>query len=356
MELNDLFHAAVDNRASDIHLVSGAPPMLRVDGDLRPTSMDPLTPSMLERLIFGHLTDEQTNLLRRSGDLDFAIGVPRLGRFRINAHRQRETYAAAIRYIPSRIRTMEELRMPKIVESLTKLEQGLVLVTGQTGSGKSTTLSAMIDRINREQPVHIITLEDPIEFVFGHGKAIVEQREVGIDCESFASGLRHVVRQDPDIILVGELRDLETISVALSAAETGHLVFATLHTTSAAGTVDRLIDAFPPAQQHQVRCQLADCLRAVVSQRLLPRATGEGRVAALEILIVTPAIQRCIREQENHMIPGIVETGRRYGMQTMRQAIAELAAVGTIDLNQVADQNELGERSLTSEKEVVSLR
>jgi len=331
MELNDLFLAAADSSASDILLVSGAPPVLRVDGDLCRTDLDPLTPSVLERLIFGHLGDDQAKQLRETGDLDYSIGVPRLGRFRVNAHRQRDTYGIAIRYIPNHIPTLEELRMPRIVESLTRLNQGLVLVTGQTGSGKSTTLAAMIDRINRDQPVHIVTLEDPIEFMFDHGRALVEQREVGSDCKSFASALRHVVRQDPDIILVGELRDLETIGVALSAAETGHLVFGTLHTTSAAGTVDRLIDVFPPSQQPQIRCQLAEALRAVISQQLVLRAGGHGRIAALEIMVVTRAVQRCIREQEDHMIPGIIETGRKYGMQTMSQSIAELKSARLID-------------------------
>jgi twitching motility protein PilT len=340
MELTDLFHAAADGRASDILLVSGAPPVLRVDGDLCPTELDPLGPSAIEQLIFSQLTESQAKSLRECGDLDFSIGVPRLGRFRINAHRQRDTYALAIRFIPNRIATLEELRLPRVVESFTRLHQGLVLVTGQTGSGKSTTLASLIDRINRDQPVHIITLEDPIEYVFGHGRAIVEQREIATDCLSFASALRHVVRQDPDIILVGELRDLETISTALSAAETGHLVFGTLHTTSAAGTVDRLIDVFPPNQQSQVRAQLADSLRAVISQQLLRRAGGTGRVAALEIMIATRAVQRCIREQENHMIPGIIETGRKFGMQSMRQAISELRAAGLIDAQHAAAEVE----------------
>ncbi len=341
MELNDLFHAAADAGASDVLLVSGAPPVLRVDGDLCPTELDPLTPSTIEQIVFGHLSDEQTKLLRESGDLDYSVGVPRLGRFRINAHRQRGSYGATIRFIPNGIPTLEQLKLPRVVESITRLQQGLVLITGQTGSGKSTTLAAMIDRINRELPVHIITLEDPIEFVFPHGRAIVEQREVGTDCVSFASGLRHVVRQDPDIVLVGELRDLETISCAVSAAETGHLVFGTLHTTSAAGTVDRLIDVFPAAQQPQIRSQLADSLRAVITQRLLTRAQGHGRVAALEVMIVTRAIQRCIREGENHLIPGIIETGRKYGMQSMEQTIAELHASGAIDRAAVNEQADL---------------
>lgn len=341
MELTDLFHAAADGEASDILLVSGAPPVMRINGDLSPTELDPLGPSAIEQLIFSQLTESQAKLLRDTGDLDFSIGVPRLGRFRINAHRQRETYALAIRYIPNRIPSLEELRLPRVVESFTGLHQGLVLVTGQTGSGKSTTLASIIDRINRDQPVHIITLEDPIEYVFGHGRAIVEQREVGVDCASFASALRHVVRQDPDIILVGELRDLETISTALSAAETGHLVFGTLHTTSAAGTIDRLIDVFPPNQQMQIRAQLADSLRAVISQQLLLCPGGTGRIAALEIMIATRAVQRCIREQENHMIPGIIETGRKFGMQSMRQAIAELRSAGLVDPERAAIQVEL---------------
>jgi twitching motility protein PilT len=341
MELTDLFHAAADGQASDILLVSGAPPVLRVDGDLCRTELDPMGPGAIEQLIFSQLNEAQGQQLRETGDLDFSIGVPRLGRFRINAHRQRETYALAIRYIPNEIPSLEDLRLPRVVQSFTHLRQGLVLVTGQTGSGKSTTLASIIDRINREQPVHIITLEDPIEYVFGHGKAIVEQREVGTDCTSFSSALRHVVRQDPDIILVGELRDLETISTALSAAETGHLVFGTLHTTSAAGTVDRLIDVFPPNQQSQIRAQLADSLRAVISQQLLLRAGGSGRVAALEVMVATRAVQRCIREQENHMLPGIIETGKKFGMQSMRQAISDLKTVGAIDPEHAAAQVEM---------------
>jgi twitching motility protein PilT len=356
MELTDLFHAAADSGASDVLLVSGAPPVLRVDGDLCPTELDPLTPSTIERLIFGHLTELQAKALKETGDLDYSIGVPRLGRFRINAHRQRDTYALSIRFIPNRIPTLEELRLPRIVESFAKLQQGLVLVTGQTGSGKSTTLAALIDRINRDQPVHIITLEDPIEYVFGHGRAIVEQREVGTDCYSFASALRHVVRQDPDIILVGELRDLETISTALSAAETGHLVFGTLHTTSAAGTVDRLIDVFPPNQQSQIRAQLADSLRAVVSQQLILRSSGMGRIAALEIMLVTRAVQRCIREQESHLIPGIIETGRKFGMQSMRQAIAELRSASLIDPEHAAAQAELLDMASLNSGELVGAR
>src|SRR5262245_4602232 len=341
MELTDLFHAAADGNASDILLVSGAPPVLRIDGDLCPTELDPLGPGSIEQLIFSQLSEAQARHLREAGDLDFSIGVPRLGRFRINAHRQRETYAMAIRFIPNQIPTLEDLRLPRIVQSFTRLHQGLVLVTGQTGSGKSTTLASIIDRINRDQPVHIITLEDPIEYAFGNGRAIVDQREVGADCVSFGSALRHVVRQDPDIILVGELRDLETISTALSAAETGHLVFGTLHTTSAAGTVDRLIDVFPPNQQSQIRAQLAESLRAVISQQLLLRAGGSGRVAALEVMVATRAVQRCIREQENHMLPGIIETGKKFGMQSMRQAISELKTAGAIDPEHAAAQVEM---------------
>jgi len=356
MQLTDLFHAAADSGASDVLLVSGAPPILRVDGDLCPTELDPLTPSTIEQLFVGQLTEVQAKTLKDSGDLDYSIGVPRLGRFRINAHRQRETYALSIRFIPNRIPTLEELRLPRIVESFTKLQQGLVLVTGQTGSGKSTTLAALIDRINRDQPVHIITLEDPIEYAFHHGRAIVEQREVGMDCLSFASALRHVVRQDPDIILVGELRDLETISTALSAAETGHLVFGTLHTTSAAGTVDRLIDVFPPNQQSQIRAQLADSLRAVISQQLILRAGGMGRIAALEIMLVTRAVQRCIREQENHMIPGIIETGRKFGMQSMQQAIAELRAAALIDPGHAAAHVDLLDMASLNSGEFVGTR
>jgi len=330
VELNDLFQVAADSRASDIHVVTGAPPVLRIDGELQPTDLDPLTPRETERLIRNTLDEEGFAQLQKEGDLDYSIGVPHLGRFRINAHRQRGSYAAAIRFIPNEIPSLDQLGLPPRVEEFTALSRGLVLVTGQTGSGKSTTLAALIDLTSQRYPYHIITLEDPIEFVFPHGRSIVEQREVGVDSRSFACALRHVVRQDPDVILVGEMRDLETISTAITAAETGHLVFATLHTINASQTVDRIIDVFPPDQQSQVRLMLANSLRGVISQTLLKRADGHGMMPAVEVMVCTPPIRRCIREAETHLIQGIVETGRKFGMQSLDQAIAELCLNGYI--------------------------
>lgn len=330
MELNDLLHAAVDGGASDVLLAAGAPPMFRIDGELTPAPLEALTPPRLESLFRQILSPEQLERLQRHRDVDFSLSVPRLGRFRLNVHMQRQSYAAAIRYIPHDVPRLEQLGLPPAVADLCRLSHGLVLVTGQTGSGKTTTLAALIEHINQRESRHIITLEDPIEFQFAHGRSLVEQREIGSDCPTFASGLKHVLRQDPDVILVGELRELETIRTALQAAETGHLVFATLHSSSAAGAIDRIIEVFPADEQSQVRSHLAECLRAVVTQRLLPAADGRGRAAALEILIVTRAIQTNIREGQTHLLPGLISTGRRLGMQTMSQAVRELALNGRI--------------------------
>jgi twitching motility protein PilT len=330
MEMNDLLHAAVDSGASDVLLASGAPPMFRINGDLRPANLEALNPVSLEELCGQVLSDERRAALEKNHDADFSVAIPRLGRFRFNIHRQRQSYAAAVRYIPNDVPNLKDLQLPPIVADLTKLKNGLVLITGQTGSGKTTTLAAMIETINRRDPKHIITIEDPIEFQFTHGRSLVEQREIGTDCPSFASGLKHVLRQDPDVILVGELRDLETIRTALQAAETGHLVFATLHASSGPGTVDRIIEVFPAEEQAQIRAHLAECLRAVVTQRLLTAADGEGRVAAVEVLIATRAVQTNIREGSTHLIPGMISTGRRVGMQTMEQALKELVLNGRV--------------------------
>ncbi len=338
MEMNDLLHAAVDSGASDVLLVSGAPPMFRISGDLQPANLEPLTPSALEKLCRQILSDEQIAVLQRDRDVDFSVAIPRLGRFRFNVHRQRNSYAAAVRYIPNDVPELEQLHLPPAVGDLTRLGQGLVLVTGQTGSGKSTTLAAVIEQINRRDAKHIITLEDPIEFQFSHGRSLVEQREIGADCPSFASGLKHVLRQDPDVILVGELRDLETIRTAIQAAETGHLVLATLHSSSAAGAIDRIIEVFPGGEQAQIRSHLSECLKAVLTQRLLPDVDGRGRVAAVEILIATRAIQTNIREGTTHLIAGMISTGRRIGMQTMEQALKQLVLNGRV-MSEAAEQH-----------------
>ena len=338
MEMNDLLHAAVDNEASDLLLATGAPPTLRIHGDLKPTELEPLTPRVLEDLCRQILSDEQSEYLREHKDVDFGIAIPRLGRFRINVHYQRGTFAAAIRYIPNRIPELAALGLPPVVEELTHLDHGLVLVTGQTGSGKTTTLGAMIARINERDSKHIITLEDPIEFQHAHGRSLIEQREIGADCPSFASGLRHVLRQDPDVILVGELRDLDTIRTALQAAETGHLVLGTLHSSTAAGTIDRLIEVFPADEQSQIRTHLAECLKAVVTQRLVPALTTRGRVIAPEILLTNRPIQTSIREGTAHLIPGIMSTSRRLGMQTFEQTFKQLMLNGQISEEVAARQ------------------
>jgi twitching motility protein PilT len=346
MEINDLLHAAVDSGASDILLASGAPPMFRIAGELKPANVEALTPKSLEELCAQVLTEDQQEYLKVHQDVDFAMAVPRLGRFRFNVHLQRTTYAAAIRYIANDVPSLDQLCLPPAVQEMTQLKHGLVLVTGQTGSGKTTTLAAIIDCINHRDAKHIITLEDPIEFQYAHGRSLVEQREIGTDCPSFASGLRHVLRQDPDVILVGELRDLDTIRTALQAAETGHLVLATLHSSSAAGSIDRLIEVFPPAEQTQIRTHLAECLKGVMTQRLVPAAEGRGRAAAVEVLIATRPIQTSIREGTAHLIPGMISTGRRVGMQTMEQALKELVLNGRI--TQEAADEQMREIALTA--------
>tara|TARA_R110002095_G_scaffold104574_1_gene91560 strand:- start:8463 stop:9533 length:1071 start_codon:yes stop_codon:yes gene_type:complete len=331
MEMNDLLHAAVDSDASDILLVTDAPPVFRIDGFLKTTALEPLDPEIIRDLCDQVLKDKQKELLEKHKDVDFAITIPRLGRFRFNIHVQRGSLAAAIRRYSNDICTLSSLELPPIVEELTHLKTGLILVTGQTGSGKSTTLAAMVEAINQRDPKHIITLEDPIEYQFQHGKSLIEQREIGEDCPGFASGLKHVLRQDPDVILIGELRDLDTIRVALQAAETGHLVMASLHASTAAGVVDRLVEVFPPEEQSQIRSHLAESLRAVITQKLLPAAFSKGRVAAVEIMLMNRAIQTSIRESTSHLIPGVISTSRRMGMQTMEQALKELLLNGKAD-------------------------
>jgi twitching motility protein PilT len=277
-----------------------------------------------EAALLAMLTDNQRQVFEVRSDLDFAYEIPHVGRFRVNLLRQHKGVGAVFRLLPSRLYTLAELGLPQVVQALVRLEQGLVLVTGPTGSGKSTTLAALIDHINRESDKHIVTIEDPLEFIHPNKKSLVTQREVGTHTTSFAAALRAVLREDPDIILLGELRDLETISLAITAAEIGHLVFGTLHTRTAASTVDRLIDVFPPAQQGQIRTMLAETLKGVIAQQLLVRADGQGRVVAVEILIGTTALANLIREGKTYQIPSLIQTGRRDGMQTMDQAILEL--------------------------------
>jgi twitching motility protein PilT len=283
-----------------------------------------------QRLLYDILTDRQVETFEKSHELDFSYGVRGLGRFRINCYLQRGSVAAALRSIPTRVPTLQELGLPPIVYELTERHSGLVLVTGQTGAGKSTTLACMIGHINQTRACHILTIEDPIEYLHNHGRSMVNQREMGSDTFSFATALRSALREDPDVVLVGELRDLETVEAALTVAETGHLVFGTLHTRSAPQTIDRIVDVFPPHQQEQVRVLLASCLEAVITQQLIPRLNGRGRVPALEIMLATSAIRNLIREAQTHQMPSVLETGRQYGMQTMDASLASLVQQGVI--------------------------
>jgi len=330
MELVDLLKLTVQQKGSDLLIAAGVPPVIRIDGSLERTNYPVVTAEEARRLIYGILTEAQKGRFERDKELDFSLSVTGLSRFRVNIHLQRGSIGAAIRVIPHEIMSVEELGLPPILSRLARLPRGLVLVTGPTGSGKSTTLAAMVDLINGEKPCHIITVEDPIEYLHPHKRAVVEQREVTADTESFTSALKYVLRQDPDVILIGEMRDLETIASALTAAETGHLVLATLHTTDAPQTVDRIIDVFPPHQQQQIRMQLAAVLEGVVSQQLLPRAVGRGRVAACEVMVGTPAVQSLIRESKTHQLYATIETSSKHGMQTMDRDLANLYRRGLV--------------------------
>jgi twitching motility protein PilT len=330
--LNDLLIAVLDSGASDLHLTSGARPSMRINGELR--QLDDhhpiLTPPVIQRVMYAALTQKQREKFEEELELDFAYSVPGRARFRVNLYRQRDALGAAFRIIPFEIRKLEDLGVPPSVANFASLPRGFVLVTGPTGSGKSTTLASLIDLANRTRAEHIMTVEDPIEFLHRHQKCIVNQREVGEDTWSFGNALKHVLRQDPDIILVGEMRDLETISVALTAAETGHLVFATLHTQDAAQTIDRIIDVFPTNQQQQVRVQLAGSLQGVVCQTLAKTRDGQGRAVATEVLVATPAIRNLIREGKTHQIYSAMQAGAKHGMHTMDQHLADLVMKGKI--------------------------
>ncbi len=322
--MNDLLQLAHQHGASDVHLTVHSPPMFRLHGELKPVGNQVLTPSMILDMAKELMDSPQYETFMEYGDLDFSYGIPGVSRFRVNAFRQKAHVSLTIRLIPTQIPAIEQLGLPAMAHEFARKPQGLLLVTGPTGSGKSTTLAAILDYINRTRNEHIITLEDPIEFVHEHKKCIVNQREVGIDTQNFTTGLRAALRQDPDVILVGEMRDLETISIAITAAETGHLVFGTLHTADAPQTIDRVIDVFPPEAQQQVRVQLASVLLGVMAQRLLPNAEGNGRVAAIEVLVNTPAIANLIRTEKVHQIRSTMQTGKAQGMQTMEMALREL--------------------------------
>ncbi len=311
-------------KASDLHLTAGSPPMVREKGRLRALDYPVLTPQQTREIIYSILTNDQRKRLENDWQIDFAYSIPGQGRFRVNAYFQRASLGAAFRLIPNEMPALDDLGLPPVLRDFVKKPRGFVLVTGPTGSGKSTTLAAMLDVINKERHEHIMTIEDPIEFLHRHQNCIVNQRELGSDAQSFGLGLKAALRQDPDVILVGEMRDLDTIATALTAAETGHLVFATLHTQDTAQTVDRIVDVFPPAQQHQVRVQLSVSLQGIVTQQLLPTADGQGRVCATEILVPTPAVRNLIREGKTHQIYSALQTGGAHGMQTMDASLADL--------------------------------
>jgi len=343
--INDLLIEVIKREASDLHITVGLPPTTRINGKLIHLDYPKLGPKDAQDIIYSILTQEQREQVERCREFDMSYSVTGQARFRVNVYYQRNSLAAAFRLIPIRIKTIDELGLPKIVESIVNRPRGFVLVTGPTGSGKSTSLAAMIDNINENRPVHIVTVEDPIEYLHRHKKAMVNQREIGNDTLSFANALKFVLRQDPDVILVGEMRDIETIQTALTAAETGHLVFATLHTQDAPQTIDRIIDVFPPHQQQQIRMQLAGTLQAIVSQQLIPTRDGQGRVAACEVMITTPGICNMIREAKTHQIYNAMQTGQKFGMQTMDQNLSELFRLGKISfdmaLSQAIDPNEV---------------
>lgn len=330
-DLNEILIQSVKERASDIHLTSGRAPSYRVDGVLAPIMGERLTPQMLEDILLPLIDKRHREELEETGQTDFAYAISGVGRFRVNVFKQRGTLAAVMRSLPFNIPEPEDLGIPREVVEMTSRKRGLVLVTGPTGSGKSTTLASLIHVINRTYPYHIITLEDPIEYLHRHDKSVVNQREIGSDSADYAQALRAALREDPDVILVGEMRDLKTISTAITAAETGHLVFSTLHTIGADKTIDRIIDVFPPNQQQQVRIQLASVLECIVSQQLLKKADGSGRVAALEVLFANNAVRNLIRESKTYQIPSIMQTNKRAGMQTMDDALYDLFMRKVID-------------------------
>ncbi len=324
LTIDDLLKLIVDKAGSDLHLTVDSPPMLRLQGKLWPTDLPPLTPKELRRLVYNFLTNDQREKLERDLELDISYELKGVARYRCNIFFTRLGMGAVFRVIPTRIKTLAELRLPMVLGDLARRNKGLILVTGPTGSGKSTTLAAMVDQVNNERQDHILTIEDPIEFVHKHKQCIVNQREIGPNTKSFANALRSALREDPDIILVGEMRDYETISLAVTAAETGHLVFATLHTPSAAQSVDRIVDVFPAHQQAQIRTQLADALQGIIAQQLIPTVDGQRRECALEIMINTPAVANLIRDNKTFQLTSIMQTSKQQGMQTMDQALMDL--------------------------------
>lgn len=335
-KVDAMLRAAFELKASDIHLTVGIPPIFRINGDLKRYGQDVLSPTDTEQMAKAIVPEHMWTRFETDGELDLSYSLSGVSRFRVNVFKQRGCISLAIRIVPTKIPTLDELQLPDVLKKMVAKPQGLILVTGPTGSGKSTTLAAMIDYMNKTMRKHIITLEDPIEYVHKHGSCIIDQREVGTDTSSFANGLRAALRQDPDVILVGEMRDLETIQTAITAAETGHLVFGTLHTSSAPATIDRIIDVFQPEQQAQIRIQLATVLVSIISQRLFPRAQKNGRIAATEILINNAAVANLIRNGKIHQIPSVMQTNRALGMHTLETSIKELVQQGLIAKEVVA--------------------
>jgi twitching motility protein PilT len=335
VHVDELLELTVEKKASDLHLAVGVPPILRVDGELYASNFGGLAPIVVQDMVYAILTDEQINNYETTYELDTSYQLGELARFRVNVFRDRGNVAAAFRLIPTKIPTIRELGLPLVLEEISRKPRGLVLVTGPTGSGKSTSLAAMLGQINRERAVHIITIEDPIEYMHTHGRSLINQRELGLDTKSFPAALRASLREDPDVLLVGEMRDPDTMALAITAAETGHLVFATVHTNNAAQTVDRIVDVFPPGQQEQIRVMLSNNLEAIVSQQLLPRAGKPGRVAAVEIMVASAAIRNLIREAKAHQMTSVIQTNANLGMQTMDQALRDLYMRGLVSYESV---------------------
>lgn len=324
MDMHELLQRTIEFKASDLHITVGSPPILRINGELKRIGDMKLTPEDTLNMVKSLADDSQFKRVENEGEIDMSFSYHGIGRFRVNIYMQRGSYGIAIRSVALEIPNLEELGLPSTIAELSRKQRGLILVTGPTGSGKSTTLASMIDIINKERSCHILTLEDPIEYLHKHNKSIINQREIGHDSKSFGNALRAALRQDPDVILVGEMRDLETVSIAITAAETGHLVLSTLHTLGSAKTIDRIIDVFPPHQKQQIVMQLSTALEGIVSQQLLPKQDNSGRVAALEILVSTPAIRNLIREGKTHQIPTAIQTGAKFGMNTMDNYILDL--------------------------------
>lgn len=338
IHIDELLHIVVDRNCSDLHISVNSEPVIREDGALKRLNFMKFEPQDTQRMMYEIISDENINRFETTLELDFSYALPRRARFRVNMYRDRGAVSAAFRLIPQKIPTCRDLNLPPLLETLTERPRGLILVTGPTGSGKSTSLAAMINHINITKAVHIITIEDPIEYLHTHKQSVINQREVGSDTRSFANALRASLREDPDVLLVGEMRDMETISLAITAAETGHLVFATLHTNNAAESIDRMIDVFPPGQQEQIRVQLSNNLQAIIAQQLLPRAGAPGRVPANEIMLASPAIRNLIREAKTHQIPSMIQTSGNQGMITMDQTLRDLYLKGFITMEQAFER------------------